>query len=78
MRHAAYVKEPRTITFAIPEMKNWDINEDSAHNFILYIHFILFWQELSSAPLCIHIVVHLYLLGGTVICPVTQTYSYTY
>ena len=37
-----------------------------------------YWQELSSAPLSIHTVVHLYILPGTVISLITPTYSYTF
>ena len=46
----------------------------------LYIY--TYRRELSSAPLRIHTysytVIHLSLLAGTVICLITQTYSYTF
>ena len=48
------------------------------HYAYIQLYIYTYWQELSSAPLRIHTVIHLYLLAETVICPITHTYSYTF
>ena len=49
-----------------------------SHYAYIQLYIYTYRQELSSAPLRIHTVIQLYLLAGTVICPITQTYSYTF
>ena len=48
------------------------------HYAYIQLYIYTYWQELSSAPLRTHTVIHLYLLAGTVICPITQTYVQLY